>query len=164
MSMKIRMFKSALLGLCALLAFAGSAWALDRQEAEIVVGIMEQVAAISGEPIYHGGGGELFDYDTQNGELIFAAGFDYDSWIAAHDAVLTGFMATIPEPEFNAIFAEPLAQLDASTSLTAEQKAAIRADLEPEIAAARAARQSGQAYADAVRPLLPRLQVLVFGE
>ena len=164
MSAMTRMCRPALLGLGALLVFAGPAWALDQQEAEIVVGIMEQVAAISGEPIYYGGGSELFDYDTQNGELIFAAGFDHDSWIAAHDAVLTGFMASMPEPEFNAIFAGPLAQLEASTSLTAEQKAAIRADLEPEIAAARAARQSGRANADAVRPLLSRLQVLVFGE
>ncbi|UXN71852.1 hypothetical protein N8A98_12025 [Devosia neptuniae] len=160
----ITMFRSVSLGFLAVLALTGPGWALDQREAEIVVGIMEQVAAISGEPIYYGGGGEVFDYDTQNGELIPAAGFDHDSWITAHDAVLTGFMASMPEPEFNAIFAGPLAQLDASTSLSAEQKAAIRADLEPEIAAARAARESGQANADAVRPLLPRLQVLVFGE
>lgn len=153
-----------LLGLAASVALIGPALALDEREATAVVEIMEAYAAASGEPVYHGGAGEVFEYDMDGEDLIGAAGFDFDSWSIAFDDVLTGFMASIPDAQFNAIFDEPLARLDASTSLTDEQKAVIREDLEPEIAAAHEARAGGARFAAIVQPLLPRLQVLVFGQ
>lgn len=157
----MRVFKGVLL---CLVAMAAPVWAFDTREAETVVGIMERYVQDSGEAIYHGGAGELYEYDADNTGLIEAAGFDFDSWTTAHDAVMTGYMASLPQAAFDAILDAPLAQLASSTSLTDEQKAVIREDLEPELAAAREARASGQGYAAAVQPLMPRLEALVAGK
>jgi hypothetical protein len=159
-----KMLKTLLLCLGLSLAAIMPAAALDGREAVAIVALMEAYAEESGQAIYHGGAGEVFEYDMDGENRIGAAGFDFDRWTLLFDAVMTGFMACIPDAQFNAIFDEPLALLEASTSLTAEQKAVIRADLEPEIAAARQARASGAQFAAIVEPLMPRLRLLVFGE
>ncbi|MGB3338734.1 MAG: hypothetical protein WBA73_16285 [Devosia sp.] len=156
--------RKVLLGLVASAAMIAPAVGLDEREATVVVEIMEAYAAASGEPVYHGGAGEVFEYDMDGEDRISAAGFDFDSWTIAFDDVMTGYMASIPDAEFDAIFEAPLALLDANTRLTDEQKAVIREDLEPEIAAAHEARAGGAPFAAVVQPLLPRLHVLVFGQ
>jgi hypothetical protein len=159
----IRLFKRAVFGLAMMVVWVAPAPAFDGREAETVVGIMERYVQDSGAAIYHGGAGELFEYDADNTGLIAAAGFDFDSWTVAHDAVMTGYMASIPQAAFDAILDEPMVQLASNTSLSEEQKAVIREDLAPELAAARDARASGQGYAAIVQPLLPRLEALVEG-
>ena len=149
------------LGLSAVVA---PAMALDLQQAEAIVEIMEAYTAASGQAIYHGGAGEVFEYDMDGDNLIGAAGFDFDRWTTAFDEVMTGYMASIPDAEFDAIFAAPLASLEANTSLTDEQKAVIREDLAPEIAEAYEARAGGAGLAAIVAPLTPRLYRLVFGQ
>lgn len=145
------------------LTLAAPAVALDPREAEAVVAIMEQLGVESGEGMYHGGGDIAYAFDGNGFGLIPAAGFSEQSWIVAYDAVATGYMATIPQDEFDAILNEPLAMLEAST-LSDELKAEMLTDMEQLIAEAQAARETGFAHADVVRPLAARLDVLFSGE
>jgi hypothetical protein len=142
--------------------WAGPALALDGRQAEVVVSLMEQLAEASGEPIYLGGSGEMLAYDEVGDGLIAAAGFDAAGWDSAYDAVIAGYMAGMPDEGFEAMFRAPLARLEASTTLSAEQKAAIRAELEPQIVEVRAAREAGRAHMAAVLPLAERVRVLLF--
>lgn len=146
-----------LLGLAAV-----PAQALTLAEAEAVVGIVEQLAEEAGEGMVADAANIFYDYDSLGASLIPAAGFDRHGWRVAYDAVATGYMATIPEDEFNAVLAEPLARLDAS-ELPADQKAMLRAHMDGLIAEAQAARLSGMPHADVVRPLKFRLAALFFG-
>lgn len=145
-----------------LLGTTSYALALTSQEAETVVTIVEQIADEMGEGMVLDAGGIFYDYDSLGASLIPAAGFDKQSWIVAYEAVATGYMATIPEDEFNAVFEGPLAQLAAS-GLPDEQMAMMLDHVEGLIAEAQEARQSGMQYADVVRPLEGRLYELFYG-
>lgn len=142
------------------LALTGPALALDASQASTVVGLMEQVAEQSGESVYYGGGDTFFDLDYDG--LIAAAGFDRDRWVVIYDEVVTGYMATIPQGEFDAIFSGVLETLEAS-DLSDEQKQSLRVDWEQEIGMAQQARKDGAEHAEAVRPLADRLHALFFG-
>lgn len=145
---------------------ATPAMALTTDEAEAVVEIIEQLAAETGEGMVADAGEIFFDYDALGTNLIPAAGFDRESWVVAYDAVATGYMATIPQDQFDAIFEEPLAQLEGS-ALPDDQKAMMREHVEELLAEAQAAREQGVVHAEAVRPLEGRLHALfsgVFGE
>lgn len=140
------------------------ALALDEQQATVVVEIMEAYHESSGEAVYHGGAGELYDYDVEEGGIIATAGFTREEWTVAYDDVMAAYLANIPQAEFDASFEAPLAQLEASTSLTDEMKTVLRTDLLPRIEAVRQARRNGAAFAAVVEPLLSRLHSLVLGE
>ena len=148
-------------GLSLLLA-TSPAISLQYREAEAVVSIVEALAADMGEGMSADAADIFYDYDSYGAGLIPAAGFSRDSWKQAYDAVSSGYMATIPQEEFDAIFEEPLARLDAA-GLPDDQKAMMRAHVEDLVAEAQAVRVSGLAHADVVRPLADRLSVLFFG-
>ncbi|HEV7345552.1 MAG TPA: hypothetical protein VGN60_07960 [Devosia sp.] len=156
--------RRALLLCLGCLASLTPALALDQQQATVVVEIMEAYHESSGEAVYHGGAGELYDYDLEGGGAIENAGFTRDEWTLAYDELMAGYFATIPQAEFDAAFEAPLAQLQASTSVTDEMKAVLRQDLLPRIEAARDARRNGAAFAAIVEPFLPRLHALTLGE
>ncbi|KRA98986.1 hypothetical protein ASD83_00090 [Devosia sp. Root685] len=137
--------------------------ALTTEEAEAVVGVVEKLAAETGEGMVADAAEIFFDYDSLGTNLIPAAGFDRTSWVVAYDAVASGYMATIPQDQFDAIFAEPLAMLDGS-ALPDDQKAMMREHVEGLIAEAQAVREQGAVHAEAVRPLEGRLHALFFGE
>lgn len=137
--------------------------ALDGREAEMVVGIMEALAADSGDSVYFGGGPDLFEYDAVGEGLIPAAGLDENRWSVLHDEVVAGYMATIPQERFDAVFDAVLERLNANTTLSEEQKAIVREDMAPQISEAYAARKAGLAHAETMRPLASRMQALVFG-
>lgn len=143
-----------------LLAMAAPAAALDAEQAGRIVGLMEQISAQSGEVVYHGAGDAFFELDTDG--LIGAAGFERQQWAVLFDEVVIGYMATIPQDEFDAMFAELLVMLETS-ALTDEQKQSLRVDMEQEIGMAQQARRDGAVHADAVRGLADRLHVLFFG-
>lgn len=136
---------------------------LDLGQAEIVVGIMEAHVEVSGESIYHGGAGDVFEYDMEGDGVIAAAGFACESWVAAYDAVMNGYLANIPQEEFDAAFSGALARLDGMDSLSDEQKMEIRREMEPHVAAAEEARREGAAHAALIEPLMPRLRAVVGG-
>lgn len=148
--------------LALLLGLTAPAQALTSAEAEAVVGIVEQLAEEMGEGMVVDAADIFYDYDSLGVSLIPAAGFDRQGWRIAYEAVATGYMATIPEGEFNAVFAEPLARLDGS-ALPEDQKAVIRAHVEGLVAEAQQARLSGMVHAEVVRPLEYRLDALFFG-
>lgn len=145
------------------LLFASPALALDQREAEAVVTIMEALAQEMGEGMSTDAARIFYDYDSLSGSLIPAAGFDRASWIVAYDAVASGYMATIPQDEFDAIFEEPLAMLEAS-GLPEDQKVAMRAHVDSLIAEAQQVRLDGMQHAEVVRPLEARLYPLFYGE
>ena len=150
------------LALAALLAaWAGPAAALDMGMVDRVVTLMETIAEESGEDIYYGAGDVFYELDF-NGHIA-AAGFSSTDWAAAFDEVVTGYMATIPQDEFDAMFREVVAMLEAST-LSDEQKAELRQDMVLHIAEAQRARESGMPHAEAVLPFAERLHPLFFGE
>lgn len=138
------------------------ALALDGQQAEAVVSVMEVLTLEMGEGMSADAADIFYDYDSLGTSLIPDAGFDRAGWIEAYNAVTAGYMATIPQDEFDAIFAEPLAMLEAS-ELPEDQKAAMREHVSGLVAEAQAERESGMAYVDIVRPLEDRLYPLFFG-
>lgn len=149
--------------LAASLLMVTPAMALTADEAEAVVTIVEQLAAETGEGMVADAAEIFFDYDALSTNLIPAAGFDRASWVVAYDAVASGYMATIPQDEFDAVFDEPLALLEGS-ALPDEQKAMMREHVEGLVAEAQATRAQGAVHAEAVRPLEKRLHALFFGE
>jgi hypothetical protein len=145
-----------------LLGFVTPVMALTSHEVEAVVGVVEQLAQEMGEGMVADAAGIFYDYDSLGAALIPEAGFSRESWITAYDAVTAGYMATIPQDEFDAVFEEPLATLEAS-ELPEEQKAMLREHVAGLIAEAQALRQSGMQYADVVRPYEARLYPLFYG-
>jgi hypothetical protein len=158
---KIGFVRAAALAL--LLGAASPALALTTAEAEAVVNVVEQLAVETGEGMVMDAADIFYDYDSLGASLIPAAGFDRESWMIAYEAVARGYMATIPEAEFNAVFDEPLAHLAAS-GLPADQMIMMREHVDGLIAEAQQARLLGMKHADVVRPLEDRLYVLFYGE
>lgn len=143
---------------CLMTGLAMPALALDAGEAERVVGLMETLSSQMGLEVYHGGGDAFLEAD--HGGEIAAAGFSEARWLAGFDEVVSGYMASIPQGEFEAAFIEALALLDES-ALADDQKAMIRAEMDAHIALAQQTRRDGAAYVDAVRALKDRLDVLI---
>lgn len=137
--------------------------ALTASEAEAVVGIVELMAEETGEGMVTDAAEIFFDYDAMEANRIPAAGFSREGWVSAYEAVASGYMATLPQAQFDAIFAEPMALLEAS-ELPEDQKTMLREHMEGLIAEARETRQQGMAHADVVRPLQDRLHALFFGD
>lgn len=154
-------FKRATAAFAALMWLAVPAFALDADTAATVVTIMEKISAESGEDIYYGAGEAFLELDY-NGHIA-AAGFSNTAWVTVFDEVVTGYMATIPQEEFDALFRDVVVMLEES-SLSDEQKAELRQDIVLHIAEAQRARQSGGAHAQAVLPFVSRLYPMFFGE
>ena len=146
------------MGLLAILAGPGVAF--DTGEAEIVVSILEQLADERGEGVYAEAAADWFEFDAEGSGLIAAAGYSEENWMHAYDALLAGYTAALPEAEFEATISGPMARLETS-SLAEDQKALLRGEFKRLIAKSRELRQVGAPYADVVRPLMPRLDVLV---
>lgn len=151
-------------GVVALIAgLATPAMALTAEEAEAVVQIVELMAEETGEGMVADMGEVFFDYDALEAKRIPAAGFDRESWTLAYDAVASGYMATLSDKDFNAIFAEPMAQMEAS-ALPEDQKKMLREHWAGLLAEAQETRETGKAHVEVVRPLQDRLYVLFFGD
>jgi hypothetical protein len=159
------MKNSLYLGAAALAVLMGSSLpvhALTQGETEAVISIMEQLTDEIGETMSTESGDIFYDYDMMDGALIAAEGFSRESWIVAYDAVMSGYLAVIPEAQFLATFEEPLALLEAS-ELPEDQKAMMREHVDGLMTEALEIRHAGAAYAELVRPHEQRLQVLVYG-
>lgn len=154
-------FKKTIVAFAMLAGFAVPVVALDTNRVGTVVTIMEKISEESGEDIYYGAGDVFLELDY-NG-YIAAAGFGEADWIATFDEVVTGYMATIPQDEFDAMFRDVVAMLEAS-ALSDEQKAELRQDMVLHIAEAQRARESGMVHAQAVLPFADRLYPMFFGE
>ena len=152
-----RVLKS-LLAAAIWLGALGASLALDAREAQAVIAIMERLAEETGDGMYYDAAADFYAFDAENEGLIAQAGFSAESWQRAYEAVASGYIAAIPESSFAAAFEEPLARLEASTSLSAEQKAAIRADFEEQMVQLRAVRMAGQPHVGVVSPFMAQLE------
>ncbi|KKB84374.1 hypothetical protein VW29_10440 [Devosia limi DSM 17137] len=163
-------FQAAFLALAVGLVSSGTAFvvatspvlALERNEAAAVVSIMEELVVEMGEGMTVDAADIFYDYDSLGASLIPAVGFDLASWSAAYHAVASGYMASMPQMEFDAVFEGPLAQLEAA-ELPEDQKAMIREHVDLLIAEAQALRLSGMPFVEVVQPFADRLHVLFHG-
>lgn len=141
---------AAVLGFCALVSPAA---ALTEEEAGKVTRLLGELQPELGGLAYdEEAADDWFDRDQESEGRIEKAGFSREGWKEALDATFRGYLATIPEAEFEDRFANIEARLEASSTLTAEQKAAMREMFEEERAKTRALRAEGRQYLDIIRP------------
>ena len=148
-----------------LLLSLASALALTASEAETVAGLIERLEPQAGGFAYDEEEADrLYDEDEAADGLIAAAGFDRDAWRAALDATFRGFLAALPEEEFTATVSTLRARLDASRSITEEQRAALLEMVVENVGRLETMREEGARDAAAVRPLVPRIRRLSGGD
>lgn len=138
------------------------AWALSDKEAAAVVDLIEALQDELGDFAYDETlADDWFEQDAESRGLIEAAGFTAMSWRRALDATFRGFLATVPESEIRAAFAETRRRLERTTSLTAQQETQLRRATDEEERRLLKWRAEGAAYANAVRPHVQRLRALI---
>jgi hypothetical protein len=154
--------KPGLLAFAVILLFSPPAAALESAEAEAVVTILEALSPERGEQVYYDeeAAGDWFDFDAETDARIPAAGFSRESWRTAYDETLTGLMATIPDAEFEAMYAASETRINASPALDESQKRQLVAEWREELGKARALRASGVQFREVVRPIASRLRRL----
>lgn len=106
---------------------------------------------------------EWFERDQENEGRIAKAGFTRESWKEALDATFMGYLASIPDSEFDQQMASIEARLESSATMNEEQKSAMREIMNEQFAEIRALREQGSDYIDTVRPYADHLNA-VFGD
>ncbi|WP_148916923.1 hypothetical protein [Neoaquamicrobium microcysteis] len=156
----MKMMIAAFLAVVASLFLASYASALSSSEAGSVVEVLERLVEEHGEPVYYDeeAADEWFELDTE--ALIPAAGFSRESWRKAYGNSLKGLMASVPEAEFEAVFAGLEDNVTSIQGLTAEQKREAVSDLRAHVDRARALRAEGASHVDALAPYAERLRAL----
>jgi len=141
-----------------------AAGALERREIEAVVGVLEKLTSETGNTVYYDedAAEEWFETDEEMSELIPAAGFSRRSWKAAFDQTITGFIASVPEAEFDEMIEEFIDKVAEAGKLTPEQKREAAIALRAEMGRLDEVREQGAPYRDLVVPYGPRLRKLVF--
>lgn len=138
------------------------ALALTQRDAGTVVEILEQLAPERGETVYYDdeAAADWLEFDRDGNGLIARAGFTASSWRSAYDSTLKGLIASIPEAEFDAIFANLDGNMAALPGLSDQQKTEIVAEMRTQMQKLRLLRTEGATYRDAVLPYLGRLRDL----
>ena len=145
-----------------LLMFGPPAYALTKQEAVVVVKLVQALEPEFGKLAYdETAADDWFEADAQSDRRISRAGFNQESWKAALGATVTGYIAALPEPEFRARLATLRAHAEERGSLTAEQRRAMLEFVDEGIRRLETMRLEGEPYAEIVRPLAPRLRKLM---
>lgn len=161
----IRLAGGLLAASLALGTLVSPAHALTADEAGEVVRLLGELEPQLGRLAYYDeAADQWFDDDAELEGRIAAAGFSRESWREALDATFRGYLATIPEAEVEARFAELEAKLEASSSLSSAQKDEMRSFVAAKIAETRALRQEGGQYLDIVRPYADELNALLGDE
>jgi hypothetical protein len=136
------------------------AFALSPGEAKKVVELVEKLEPDHGKIAYDEEEADQWFEDDSAG-LIEKAGFSRESWKTAFDAVMQGYMALVPQSEVDATLGEIKTRFESATGLTVEQKAALQAMYDEQVAIILAYREKGREHMDVVRPLAARLEPLV---
>jgi len=141
-----------------------AAGALERREIEAVVGVLEKLTSETGNTVYYDedAAEEWFETDEEMSELIPAAGFSRRSWKTAFDQTITGFIASVPEAEFDEMIEEFIDKVAEAGKLTPAQKREAAIALRAEMGRLDEVREQGAPYRDLVGPYGPRLRKLVF--
>jgi hypothetical protein len=136
------------------------AFALSPGEAEKVIELVEKLEPDHGKIAYDEEEADQWFEDDSAG-LIENAGFSRESWKAAFDALMEGHIALVPQGEFDAKLGALKARLESASGLSAEQRAAVTAAFDEQIAVIRTYREKGRKHMDVVRPLAARLEPLI---
>lgn len=162
---RLRRAALALAGLLPFLALAFSvspAKALTRQEAIVVVKLMQALTPEFGRLAYdEQAADDWFEADAESEGRITHAGFTRETWRVALGATVTGYIACLPEAEFRAKLSTMRANAESRGTFTAEQRRAIVEFADEITARLEAMRAEGRVYVEIVRPLAPRLRVLM---
>lgn len=156
-----RMFIAA--AICGLFAGAEPSLALEADEAEVVISILEQLAPERGEPIYPDAAEDWFEYDMDDRGLIEGAGFDRESWELSYEATVMAYLASLPDEQFLGRLQEADERLAAS-DLDAQTRGELLRDLRAETSRLMKRREAAKADIHAVTPLLARLTALMDAE
>jgi hypothetical protein len=162
---QIRRAALALAGLLPFLAlvFAVSpAKALNRQEAIVVVKLVQALSPEFGKLAYdEATADDWFEADAESGNRITRAGFTRETWRIALDATVTGYIACLPEAEFRDRLATLRAKAETRGVFSDAQRRAMLEWVDEVTARLQAMRDAGSEHAEIVRPLVPRLQKLM---
>ncbi len=138
------------------------AHALTTDETAKVVSIIEKLQPSRGEVAYdEGEADQWFEDDSVEGGLIEKAGFDQQSWKTAFDAVLKGFLASIPQAEIDGLLEQVRTRFRQARNITPERRTAVLNLYDEQVAIIRSLREEGRAYVDTVRPFQDRLRRVV---
>jgi hypothetical protein len=74
---------------------------------------------------------------------------------------MEGHIALVPQNEFDAKLGALKSRLESASGLSAEQRAAVAAAFDEQIALIRTYREKGRKHMDVVRPLAARLEPLI---
>ncbi|WP_051231529.1 hypothetical protein [Kaistia adipata] len=162
---RLRRAALALAGSLPFLAIALSvspAKALTRQEAIVVVKLMQALAPEFGRLAYdEQAADDWFEADAESEGRIAHAGFTRETWRVALGATVTGYIASLPEAEFRAKLSTIRARAESGGSLNDEQRRAMLALVDEVTARLEAMRREGIVHVEIIRPLAPRLRVLM---
>lgn len=152
----------ATLSLGTLAGMTTPAPALTDQEAGEVVNLIEMLGPELGPVAYDDKEAEIwYARDAVRERLIVKAGFTRDSWRAAFDATMRGYLANVPEHRIDAVFAALQERLEHAPRMTAEQRASVSDFVAQERTRLNSLRAAGRPDAEVVRPFQERLQRLV---
>lgn len=139
-----------------------TAHALTTDETAKVVSVIEKLQPSRGKVAYdEEEADQWFEADSAENGLIGKAGFDQQSWKTTFDAVLKGFLASIPQAEVDALLEQVQTRLREARNITPEQRTALINLYDEQVAVIRALREEGRAYVDTVRPFQDRLRRVV---
>lgn len=156
-----RCLRAALLAAAFVLpGFASPAAALTGEEVSRVVALLEKLEPQSGKLTYDEDEADEWFEQDHDGHIV-SAGFTRETWKEALDQTFRGYLATIPEAEFEARFAGLTEKITGAPDLTDEQRSEMRFFVETKIAEIRQMRAGGKPYADIVRPYAPQLYELI---
>lgn len=162
---RLRRAALALAGLLPFLAIALSvspARALTRQEAIVVVKLVQALSPEFGRLAYDEQvADDWFEADAESEGRIVRAGFTRETWRVALGATVTGYIASLPEAEFRARLAAIRERAATRGTLDDAQRRAMLALVDEVTARLEAMRREGFAHVEIVRPLAPRLRVLM---
>jgi hypothetical protein len=134
--------------------------ALTPGEAEKVIALVEKLEPDHGKIAYdEDEAGQWFEDDSAG--LIEKAGFTRESRKAAFDALLQGYIALVPQSEIDAKLGAVKASIESASGLPAEQRAAVQAAYDEQVAIIRTYRENGKKHVDVVRSFAARLEPLI---
>ncbi|MDR6759245.1 hypothetical protein J2Y48_004561 [Mycoplana sp. BE70] len=154
----------SLLLMAGMVSYASPAAALDSQEAERVVTILENLVTETGGSVFYDeeAAEEWFQIDDETSRLIPAAGFTRTAWKTAFDQTMTGFIASIPQAEMEQMMEDFMDKIGEVAKMTPQQKEEAMALLRAEKRNFDGIRARGAEYREFVSSYIPRLRNITF--
>lgn len=138
-----------------------SVFALSAKDAATVVQLIETLQDELGNFAYDDEfADDWFERDAESQGLITAAGFSQESWRTAVGDTYRGFLANVPEAEILKVFADARRRVEATRSLSPEQKTIVLQVTDAKRQELLQLRTEGKAFARTVQPLVPRLRAI----